>query len=285
MEKKLLILSGRGKLPLLFKELACRKGYEAFTVGVKTVTDFRTDFKVPFLGFAEFEKLVEDLGNPYIVLLGKFDPKLSVALFDSLLQKVRFKIFGGNYERNRETLELIRSRLKNTLPGEVVKAFIRHYEESGFKFLPSEEIRKIAQPLLAEEGLLTPNVRLEEEILEQGKLFMNYAKRLADMEIGQTLIFKDGQVFAVEGAEGTDRTIERGGKLAGKGFCVVKASRSNQDFRIDVPAVGGHTLKPLKKRKAKAIFLESGRVFIVEKERFLKEAEKAGIAVIGLAPR
>jgi DUF1009 family protein len=85
--------------------------------------------------------------------------------------------------------------------------------------------------------------------------------------------------------EGTDKTVERAFKLVGKGISVVKVARTHQDFRIDVPAVGLNTLRLLKKAKARALFLEADKVFIVEKEKFLKEAQRAGIAVIGLAPR
>ena len=282
MGKKVLILSGKGKLPLLFKELSFKYGYQPITVGVKTITDFETDYTVPFMGFVEFEQLVENLGNPPIVLLGKFDPRLSTALFDSLLQQIRFRLFGGNYKRNWEILNTLRSSLKNTLPGEVIKGFIDYYESKGFRFLSSEEIKKVLSPLLAEEGLLTPSVKMEKELLKEGRHFLSYTQRLADMEIGQALVFKNGNVFAVEAVEGTDEAIKRGAKLAGKGFSVAKAARSKQDFRIDIPAVGMQTLKLLKKFGAKALFLESGKVLILEKEKFLKEADREGIAVIGL---
>lgn len=285
MAKKILILSGRGKLPLQFKELAKNAGYNPITVGVKTITNFRTDYTLPFMGFVEFEQLVENLGKPPIVLLGKFDPRLSTALFNSFIQKLRFKIFGGNYKRNWEILNLLRGKLKSTLPGDVIKGFINHYEEKGFNFLPSKEIKRILTPLLADEGLLTPSLKIEEKLLEEGRKFFSYTQKLADMEIGQVIVFKNGSIFSVEAVEGTDKAIKRGAKLSGKGFSVVKVARSNQDFRIDVPAVGGDTLKILKRYGAKALFLEAGKVIIVDKEQFLKEAEKHGIAVIGLSLR
>ena len=283
MEKTLIILSGRGKLPLIFKQLAEEKGYKAYTVGVKTITDFKTDFKIPFLGFTEFEELLKDFPNAQIVMLGKFNPNLPVALFDSFLNRLRLKIFGGNYKRNWEIFLGLRRRLNTVLPGEVIKIFIEYLEGKGFSFFPSEEIKRIAKPLLVEEGILTG--RVDKQTLIEGKKFLKYAKRLADMEIGQTLVFKRGQIYAVETVEGTDKTIERGAKLAGKGFSVAKAARTNQDYRIDVPAVGLETLKIVKKFGGKSIFLEAQNVFIVEKEKFLKEAERSGIAVIGLTPR
>ena len=285
MEKTVVVLSGKGKLPSIFKHLAEQKGYKVYTVGVRTITDFKTDYRIPFLGFFEFEQLLEELGKPPVVMLGKFEPKLVVSFFDSLLEKLKLRLFGGNWKKNWEIFLHLRNRIQTALPGEVIKTYINYLESKGFKCLPSEEIKIILSPLLAGKGILTPEVEVYSEIFHQGEKFFKYTKRLADMEIGQTLVFKGGQVFAVEAADGTDATIKRAAKLSGKGFSVVKAARSYQDYRIDIPTVGLDTLKILKRYKAKALFLESEKVLIVEKERFLKEASKSGIAVIGLTPR
>src|SRR3569833_2168717 len=42
------------------------------------------------------------------------------------------------------------------------------------------------------------------------------AKEVSRMEIGQTVLVKEGTVLAVEGFEGTDKCQARGGELAGK---------------------------------------------------------------------
>src|SRR5262249_12893878 len=42
------------------------------------------------------------------------------------------------------------------------------------------------------------------------------ARGVSRLEIGQTVVVKDGTVLAVEGFEGTDACLERGGNLAGK---------------------------------------------------------------------
>ena len=280
-----MILSGRGKLPFLFKTLAEKKGYKAYTVGVKTVTDTKTDFTIPFLGFTELEELLMELGKPKLVMLGKFNPKIPLAVAEGFWGKLKVLLFGGKHRRNLEIFQNLTKEVKFFLPGEVIKVFIRYMENKGFSFLSSGEIKIIASPILATEGNLTPSVDLKSEDLSEGRKFFDYAKRLANMDIGQTLVFKNGHIVAVESLEGTDETIKRAIKLVGKGISVVKVARTNQDFRIDVPAVGLQTLNLLKKAKAKALFLEAGKVFIVEKDKFLREAQKSGIAVIGLAPR
>ena len=54
------------------------------------------------------------------------------------------------------------------------------------------------------------------------------AKEVSRLEIGQTVVVKDGTVLAVEGFEGTDKCLARGGELAGPagGAVAVKVARS-----------------------------------------------------------
>jgi DUF1009 family protein len=280
--KKLIILAGKGELPFIFKHLAEKKGYQTYTVGVRTITERKTDFTIPFLGFLEFEQLLKELGKPPIVMLGKFDPKIPLILGGKLLFFLNRFFYGRNFKKNYEVFLNLKGKIKIFTPSEIIKTYISYMEKRGFNFLPSKEIKNIGLPLLAQNGLLTPSIKITPSLIEEGKRFITYAKSIADMDIGQTLVFKDGHIIAVEGLEGTDKTIERACKLAGKGFSVIKVGRTHQDFRIDVPTVGLNTLKLLSKCKVKALFLEAGNVFIVPKEEFLKKANRLGIAIIGL---
>jgi DUF1009 family protein len=286
MGKEIVLLCGSGYLPLEFKKLALEKGYKVTTVGVKGITNFRTDFQIPFLGFIEFENLLRNLNNPAIVMLGKFNPRLPFLVYSSFifyLKRNFFKFLGNpNMEKNFKVFETLKRQAKNGQPQELIKTFIQYMEGKGFKFLPSEEIKNISQALLVEEGILTPKVDIDKNLLQEGLSFFFYAKKIADMDIGQTLVIKNSTVVAVEGLEGTNKTIERAYKLVGKGFSVIKVARTEQDFRIDVPTVGLETLKLLKRFGVKALFLEAGKVYISQKRKFLEEAQKANIAVIGL---
>ncbi len=277
------VISGKGTLPQQFKTLAEKKGYKTYTIGIKGITDQKTDFTVPFLGFLELENLLRDLNHPQLVLLGKFDQRLPWLITNSLLTKLKAKLLGGQFEKNLQIFLSLREKFQTGQPHQVVKAIIEHYEGRGFQFLPSEEIKEILSSLFAERGNMTPKVQFE--ITPQIERFFQQTKAVADMDIGQTLVVKENTIVAVEGVEGTDNTLKRACKLAGKGFTMLKAARSYQDYRIDIPAVGLETLKILKKCRASAVILEAEKVLIADKEIFLKEAEKSGIAVIGLTPR
>ncbi|NPB05299.1 MAG: LpxI family protein [Aquificae bacterium] len=278
----LVVLSGRGEIPFLFKTLAREKGYDPVTVGVRGISDRGCDYYVPFLGFKQFENLLDELGRPPVVMLGKFEPSLLFAVQESLLFKLRLLLGDDLFKENYETFKKLREQTPSLKTADVVLTYLRYMEEKGYSFLPSEEVREIFSPALAPEGNLTP---VPFELRSHHWEFFRLAKTLADAEVGQTLVVKDEMVVAVEAIEGTNETIKRACRFAGKGPVVIKVGRTLQDYRIDIPTVGMQTLKLLKRCRAKALFLEAGKVLILEKERFLKKATEAGVAVIGLTPR
>ena len=115
--------------------------------------------------------------------------------------------------------------------------------------------------------------------MEDIKFGFPIARKLADMEIGQTLVIKNKSVIAVEAFEGTDKAIQRGCELA-KGNCVViKVSRTNQDYRYDSPGIGPQTIKTLIAGGASVLALEAERVMAVEQEQVLKMADEAKMVV------
>ena len=83
------------------------------------------------------------------------------------------------------------------------------------------------------------------------------AKALGTHDIGQTIVIKEKAVVAVEGMEGTDACIRRGGDLAGPGAVVVKVAKPDQDLRFDVPVVGVRTIAAMRDAGAGALAFEA----------------------------
>ena len=95
---------------------------------------------------------------------------------------------------------------------------------------------------LARQGLIAgPQLSPREE--RDVDLGWNVAKEIARLDIGQTVIVKNGTIVAVEGLEGTNETIRRAGALARDGAVMVKVAKPNQDMRFDVPVVGVETIR------------------------------------------
>lgn len=74
---------------------------------------------------------------------------------------------------------------------------------------------------------------------------LRIAREVSRLEIGQSVVVKEGTVLAVEGFEGTDKCLARGGDLAGKsgGAVAVKVAKENHDMRFDIPCVGTRTIE------------------------------------------
>jgi hypothetical protein len=92
------------------------------------------------------------------------------------------------------------------------------------------------------------------------------AKEISRLEIGQTVVVKNGTVLAVEGFEGTDECLARGGRLAGKegGAVAVKAAKENHDWRFDIPCLGPQTLEACAGAHISVLAFEAGKSLILE---------------------
>jgi len=105
---------------------------------------------------------------------------------------------------------------------------------------------------------------------------------ICGLDIGQTLLVKDGMILAVEAFEGTNQAIRRGGKLGGKGAVVIKVAKDGHDMRFDIPVIGEATLSTLRKAKVSALAYQAGRMVMLEREKVIAAADKMNIAIVGL---
>jgi len=112
------------------------------------------------------------------------------------------------------------------------------------------------------------------------RLGAQVAKVTSGLDIGQTVVVKEGTVLAVEGFEGTDETIRRAGRLGGPGGVVVKVAKRNHDMRFDIPIIGLRTFKMLKKARISCLAVEARRTILLAREQLIAEANRLGIAFV-----
>lgn len=108
------------------------------------------------------------------------------------------------------------------------------------------------------------------------------AKEIARLEIGQSVVVKNGTVLAVEGFEGTDKCLARGGELAGKsgGAVAVKVAKEKHDMRFDVPCIGPQTLETCVAARLAVLAVEAGRTLFLEQEEMVELARRHDLAVV-----
>jgi len=119
--------------------------------------------------------------------------------------------------------------------------------------------------------------RREEESVDLG---WKIAKEIARLDIGQTVIVKNGTVVAVEAFEGTNDAIKRGGALAREGAIMVKVAKPNQDVRFDVPVIGVETISIAADAKLRVIAVEAGKTLLLERDDVVDLANRAKISIV-----
>lgn len=138
------------------------------------------------------------------------------------------------------------------------------------------------QDLFLDAGLLTQRAPTEQEALDIRYGFET-AKEMGRLDIGQTVVVKDGMMLAIEAIEGTDECLKRGGSLAhGKGGVVVKVAKPAQDHRFDVPTVGLDTLKTMKKAGLHILATEAGATLFIDPAEMTAFANRHGMTVISV---
>jgi DUF1009 family protein len=153
----------------------------------------------------------------------------------------------------------------------------------------ADELSKIDVELLPatrflEDSLATPGLvagaklsRQEEEDVDLG---WKIAKDIARLDIGQTVIIKNGTIVAVEAFEGTNETIKRGGALARTGAVMVKVAKPNQDMRFDVPVVGVETIRIAAEAKLRVIAVEAGKTLLLDRDAIVGLANRSKISIL-----
>lgn len=259
------LIAGSGQFPLLFANAARQASVRVLAVGFDGETDpalskYVDEFHLLRLG--QLNRLIKTFRSAGI----------THAAMAGGINKTRL------YSKIRPDWRAVRflSRLRNRKDDSLLRALADELESEGILIQPST----IFLPeLLAPEGILTrrkPNRREQADIAFGWTL----AKAIGRLDIGQCLVVKHQAVLAVEGIDGTDATIMRGGRLCGEGAVIVKVSKPMQDLRFDVPAVGSDTIGVMKRVNARVLVLEAGKTVIFDRDKMIDVADSAGISIL-----
>jgi DUF1009 family protein len=162
----------------------------------------------------------------------------------------------------------------------------RIVEDRGFRLLGAHEV---APEIVVPEGALTRTVAKECDLADI-KLGLEYLQATSPFDVGQAVVVADRQVLATEAAEGTDGMLARVAELrkirrlhapAGTGV-LVKAPKRGQDRRFDLPSIGPQTVANVVKAGLGGIAVAAGTTIIAEPEQLVKEADAAGVFVLGV---
>ena len=266
MVNRIGLLAGNGRFPIIFAESARKKGVEVIAIGINEETSEELEKfvnKIYLLGAGELEKLLGILKEENIrsiVMAGQ----------------VRHKLLFDNNIKIDKKMQLLLGSLRNKKTDSIIGAVARLLEFKGIKVLSSITF---LSDYLPQKGILTSKLP-DERVLKDIDFGRRIAKAIAGLDIGQSIVVKDGVVLAVESIEGTDETIRRAARYGKDGVVVIKVTKPRQDMRFDVPVIGPDTIRLLKEVKASCLSIDAKKTLIIDKQETLKFAGEAGISIV-----
>ena len=263
----LAIVAGNGSYPFAMARGARKAGVKRIVAA--SFTDETSDRlaaevdDIEWLRVGQLGKLLTFLkksGTQHAVMAGQIAPKNLFDLrpdFKTLFMLAKLK------RRNAET---------------IFRAIGEEMAKVGCVLIPATSYM---EDHVAASGLLFgPKVKARvEDDLHFGH---EIAKQISALDIGQTVLVKNGTVLAVEGFEGTNECIKRGGALGRGDAVMVKVSKPDQDLRFDVPVVGPVTIETCAAAGVRVIGIEAGQTILLERERVDTLAMQHKISLYGL---
>jgi UDP-2,3-diacylglucosamine hydrolase len=162
----------------------------------------------------------------------------------------------------------------------------RILEQDGFRMVG---LKDVAPDLLMPEGCVTtkaPDENAAADIVRGRDLL----RALSPFDIGQAAVVIDGHVVGVEDIEGTDGLLARVARLREEGRIranpargvLIKAPKSGQDLRFDLPTIGPRTIEGAARAGLSGIAVVAGNTSVVEPQTMIEIADAAGLFVTGL---
>ncbi|MGA2201731.1 MAG: UDP-2,3-diacylglucosamine diphosphatase LpxI [Terriglobales bacterium] len=275
------LIAGNGKFPFLVLDAARTQGYDVVVVAIKEETYPEIESKgaasVHWLSLGELSKLIETFKNEGVT---------RAVMAGQVKHKQIFSAIKPDWRLAKLLLSL-GTRNTDSLLGAVAKVLA----DEGIML---ENSTALLEPLLAKTGVLSKRAPSwqERKNIEYGRVV---GRRLAEYDIGQTVVIAEAACVTVEAMEGTDATIERAGQLMrsleresepegeastlSRALTVVKVAKPGQDLRFDVPVVGVKTIETMARAGASCLAVDAGRCLLLDGEAMTRAADEAGIAV------
>ena len=259
------IIAGNGVYPRLLADGARKAGVKkivaaAFTGETDPILQQHVEL-VEWMRVGQLGRLLKFFRSQDIhhaIMAGQIAPK---HLFDLRPDLKALLLLGKLKERNAES---------------IFAAIADELSKVEVNLLPATTF---LEDSLAKSGLIAgPKLSPRQE--HDVELGWTVAKEIARLDIGQTIVIKNGTIIAVEALEGTNEAIKRGGTLAGEGAVVIKVSKPSHDMRFDIPVIGVETIRIAAESAACVIAVEAGQTLLLERETVAELADRSNISLV-----
>ena len=262
------LIAGIGRLPVEFTKAARAMGVRVVAIAVlpgveEELSQVASEYRS--IGVGELRKIIDFLKDSQVTqvtMLGKVTKEL---------------MFAGQVALDQEMQALL-AALPDHNDDTIMLGFVKRLALEGIGVLDQTAFLR---PLLPEAGVLSERQPTEAESADMAYGF-KMAKASGSLDLGQTVVVKNGAVMAIEAIEGTDACILRGGKLGQDGVTVAKVAKPAQDNRFDMPAVGTATLQSMIAAGAKSLVIEAGRTLLIDRPAVLQLAAENNITIVAM---
>jgi DUF1009 family protein len=262
------IIAGNGVYPRLLADAARKTGVKkiiaaAFTNETDPVLAQHVDL-IEWMRVGQLNRLLKFFNQNKVhhaIMAGQIAPK---NLFDLRPDLKALMLLGKLKQRNAES---------------IFAAIADELAKIDVELLPATTF---LEDSLASAGLIAgPKLSRQEE----GDVDLGWktAKEIARLDIGQTVIVKNGTVVAVEALEGTNDAIRRGSELAREGAVMVKVAKPKQDTRFDVPVIGLETIRIAAEARLRVIAVEAEKTLLLERDAVVDLANRSKISIVARA--
>jgi UDP-2,3-diacylglucosamine hydrolase len=271
-ERHIGILAGGGEFPREIAESAAARGCPVHIVAIDGEADGDfSSFPVTRVNWGQLGGMLrafKDAGTQDLVIVGHVRRpdlmrlKMDMGFFMNLPAIAKIIAAGGD--------------------DGVLRRVVRFFEGHGLTVIGPA---MAAPELVIGKGLLgssTPSERDDRDI----ELGFSLVRALGPYDIGQSVIVRDGVVEAIEGAEGTDRMLERTAaerrsREIRSGGVLVKRTKPGQDLRVDMPAIGPETVARVVEAGLNGIAVEADGVLVTGRFETIHRADEADVFVVG----
>ena len=258
------ILAGGGALPAILVEACRAAGPEPFVVA--------------FNGFAD-PALARDAGAAWVDL-GAVDAVLellrgaacSAVVLAGSVRRPPLSALRADGRGARLIAKAALARGDDAL----LRLVVEELEAEGFRVVGPDQLLAglLAPP--GPLGALAPGAAHLADIA----LGACAARELGVADLGQAVVVSGGVVVGAEDGAGTDALLKTCGGAA-RGGVLVKASKPGQERRVDLPAIGTHTVAGAAAAGIAGIAVEAGAALVVDRGAVAAAAAAAGLFVYG----
>jgi DUF1009 family protein len=270
------LIAGQGRLPILVARGARAAGHRVCAVGLRDQFD-------PAL-----PEHCDEFADAGIVQIGRW-----IRLFRRFGVHEAVMVGGVAKVRMHDPLRLFRQlpdwravviwyrRLRHDRRNAVLLAAVAdELAENGVTLMDSTTFISDHLASAGVMGRVRPTPEQERDVAFGWPLL----QQVVELDIGQSIAVRDRDVIAVEAVEGTDAMIDRAKSLCrAKGWTLLKTAKRGHDMRADVPTVGVATIERMAAAGGRCLALGAGRVILIDRPQVIAAADRAGIAILGVA--